>query len=59
MYPILDEEPTCCKRLEDSYSFPENQKKYPDDEFMMEHEKKIIEKWHKKNISEEIEKLVK
>jgi hypothetical protein len=37
---------------------PKIRKKYPDDEFMMEHEKKIIEKWHEKNIVEEIDKLV-
>ena len=39
-------------RLEDSYWFPENQKRGYDEDFCREHEKEQIEKQHLKNLSE-------
>jgi hypothetical protein len=46
------------ERLEDSFSLPENQIKHPEDEYIFEHEKKLIEKLHEKNIEQELEKLL-
>jgi hypothetical protein len=53
MTPTIHDEKEQKSRLEDSFSFPENQRKYPDDSYAFEHEKEVIEKWHRKNISKE------
>jgi hypothetical protein len=59
MNPTMHEEKDCRCRLEDSFSIPENQRKYPDDDYAFEHEKEVIEKWHRRNDREEWEKLIK
>jgi hypothetical protein len=45
-------------RFEDSFSLPENQRKNPDDPYALEHEKTVLEKWHKKNDTEALEKII-
>jgi hypothetical protein len=55
---IHDEKERRC-RLEDSFSFPENQRKYPDDSYVLEHEKEVIERWHLKNAKEEWDRIAK
>lgn len=57
--------PTTCddkmerRRFEDSYSLPQNQRTCPDDEYALEHEKDILAKWHLRNDSEALEKIIK
>jgi hypothetical protein len=46
------------RRFEDSFSLPENQRKNPDDPYALEHEKTVLEKWHKKNDTEALEKII-
>jgi hypothetical protein len=46
------------RRFEDSFSLPENQRKNPDDPYALEHEKATLEKWHKKNDTEALEKII-
>lgn len=58
MMITLKELPSERRRLEDSYSLPENQRHYPDDDYVETLEKELIEKWHRKNIAEEMERLV-
>lgn len=53
-----DERKVRC-RFEDSFSLPENQRKCPDDPYAFEHEKVLLVKWHQKNDSETLEKMVK
>jgi hypothetical protein len=57
MNPTMNDEKECKCRLEDSFSLPENQRKYPDDDYAFEHEKEILEKWHRKNRSEEWKRI--
>jgi hypothetical protein len=59
MNPTLFEEksPKSSCRLEDSFSLPENQRKNPEDPFMLEHEKEVVSKWHEKNYCEDLKKL--
>jgi hypothetical protein len=58
MNPNMHEEQDCrCLRLEDSFSLPENQRKSPDDDYVDEHEKEVLEKWHLKNLKEEWENI--
>lgn len=59
MNPTIHDEKEQRSRLEDSFSIPENQRKYPDDPYVLEHEKEAIEKWHRRNDREEWEKLIK
>jgi hypothetical protein len=59
MVKTLQSEKKPFERLEDSFSLPENQIKHPwEDEYICQHEKKLIEKIHEKNIEEEREKLL-
>jgi hypothetical protein len=57
MNPTIHEEKKCRCRFEDSFSLPENQRKYPDDDYAIEHEREALEKWHRKNLSEEWENI--
>jgi hypothetical protein len=56
--------PTTCDksvnrcRFEDSFSLPQNQRKNPDDPYALEHEKEVLAKWHQKNDSETLEKII-
>ncbi|HUI93183.1 MAG TPA: hypothetical protein VLX68_13125 [Chitinivibrionales bacterium] len=53
-----EEKPVRGCRFEDSFSLPENQRKYPDDPYAAEHEKEVLEKWHRKIQMEDIKRLV-
>jgi hypothetical protein len=57
MNPTIHDEKKQRSRLEDSFSLPENQRKYPDDSYAIEHEKEVIEKWHRRNVSKELLKI--
>lgn len=57
MNPTIHEEKEHKCRLEDSYYFPENQRRNPDDDYVCEHEKEILEKWHQKNLRDEWEHI--
>jgi hypothetical protein len=45
-------------RFEDSFSLPENQRHCPDDPYVMEHEKEVMEKWHRKMEREDMRRMV-
>jgi hypothetical protein len=53
MNPTMHDEKEQRCRLEDSFSLPENQRKYPDDPYAFEHEKEVIAKWHRRYEMEE------
>jgi hypothetical protein len=46
-------------RFEDSFSLPENQRRNPEDSFVMEREKALLEKWHQKNDFETLKTISK
>jgi|GEM_PF-5123899 hypothetical protein len=58
MTPLKCDEKNERCRLEDSFSFPENQRVYPDDEYCLARDRMLIEKLHAINIEEEYRQLV-
>jgi hypothetical protein len=56
MNPTTTQKQERLHRLEDSFSLPENQLHLPVDYLVEEEDRKLVEKWHKKNLEAALHK---